>query len=260
MITKGMIDDFKTLPQSVKSKIIEYATKKDISSYYLGDKKLSDLEIERINEVVKRMNSGEFLQHILGYEYFYGRKFIVSKDTLIPRPETEGLVEEVLKFNPKRVLDIGTGTGCIAVTISKEAAAQVDAIDISSSALKIAKENNKNNESNVRFIEVDVRNHKGRYDLVVSNPPYIETEVLKGLEVYRHEPRLALDGGEDGLEVYRIIFEKIDKLLEKKGVLALEIGYNQREAILELSRDKKFSSRMVKKDLLGRDRYFIAVR
>lgn len=252
--------EFEQLSQNVKVKIIEYVTNKDISSYYLNGRKLSSSEVEKINCVVERMKSGEFLQHILGYEYFYGRKFIVNKNTLIPRPETEFLVEEVLKFNPKSVLDIGTGTGCIAITISKELGIRVDAIDLSDKAIEVAKRNSLNNSADVRFFNVDIKRYTGKYDLIVSNPPYIETGVLQKLDVYRNEPTLALDGGEDGLKVYRVIFEKVDELLKEKGVLALEIGYNQKEAVLELSEDIGFSSRVVKKDLSGRDRYFIAMR
>lgn len=199
------------------------------------------------------------LQYILGTQEFMGLSFIVNKHVLIPRQDTEVLVEEVLKqAKKKRILDLCTGSGCIIISLAKLGdLGQAWGSDISKEALLVAKENAYKNQAAVEWIESDLfTSISGKFDIIVSNPPYIETEVISTLskEVRDFEPRLALDGKEDGLFFYRIIIQKAKQYLETNGMLYLEIGYNQAKQVTFLMKQEGYKQITVIKDLSSLDR------
>lgn len=203
------------------------------------------------------------LEYIIGKQEFMGLTFQVNQDVLIPRQDTELLVEEVLKVSRgKEVLDMCTGSGCIAVSISKLGEPEsVVGVDISESALRVAKENAKRIETNVTFIESSLfEKVSGTYDIIVSNPPYIESKVIETLmpEVREFEPRIALDGTEDGLYFYREITRLSPNYLRKNGQIFYEIGYNQGKAVKNILEEAGFQEVKVLKDLAGLDRIICA--
>lgn len=199
------------------------------------------------------------LQHILGKQEFMGYEFVVNENVLIPRQDTEILVEEASKVaEGKRVLDLCTGSGCIILSLAKLChLAEAVAVDLSPKALEVARENNRRLQGQVTFVESDLFSKvEGSYDVIVSNPPYIETEVIEGLmeEVRDHEPKMALDGGADGLVFYRRLVEEAPMYLANPGYLFFEIGCDQGEAVKELMEDRGFTNCRVVKDLAGLDR------
>lgn len=219
---------------------------------------------ERVSEMVKRRQSGEPLQYILGECEFMSLDFYVESGVLIPRSDTETLVEAVIEKTDEnknmKILDICTGSGCIGISTAHfRSSAYVDLIDISDKAIEIAKKNivRNNVQSRVKVQKMDILNEypSEKYDIVVSNPPYIETEVIDTLqtEVKNHEPRLALDGGEDGLIFYRRITGIAPEILKKGGMLAFEIGYNQGKAVSALM-EKNFCDVRIIQDFSKNDR------
>ena len=219
---------------------------------------------ERVSEMVKRRQSGEPLQYILGECEFMSLDFYVESGVLIPRSDTETLVEAVIEKTDEnknmKILDICTGSGCIGISTAHfRSSAYVDLIDISDKAIEIAKKNivRNNVQSRVKVQKMDILNEypSEKYDIVVSNPPYIETEVIDTLqtEVKNHEPLLALDGGEDGLIFYRRITEIAPEILKKGGMLAFEIGYNQGKAVSALM-GKNFCDVRIIQDFSKNDR------
>lgn len=203
------------------------------------------------------------LQHITGEQEFMGLSFLVNSHVLIPRQDTEILVEEALKrAKPGMdVLDLCTGSGCVAVSLCRHARdLSVVASDISVQALKIAAENAKRNGANARFVRSDLfENLTGTFDLIVSNPPYIPTGEIKTLmpEVRDFEPRLALDGDTDGLSFYKRIIKASGSYLKPGGFLMFEIGHDQGESVPELMRDAGFERIEIIKDLAGHNRVVI---
>lgn len=208
--------------------------------------KFSTEETKQIMDAVEKRLKHIPLAYIFGKTNFYGYDLEVNQNVLIPRLDTEILIEKVkndIISNKKAVsvLDIGTGSGAIAIVLQKETGANVTAVDVSPKALEVAKRNAEKNNAEIKFIHSNVfENVVGKFDFIVSNPPYIETEVVKGLEkeVVDNEPILALDGGEDGLDFYREIVEKAPNFLNEGGKLYFEIGYNQAEAVSGLMKDK----------------------
>ena len=206
------------------------------------------------------------LQQITGQAWLMGYPFFVNADVLIPRMDTEVLIEAVLercgrehfKKDGISVLDLCTGSGCILISLMKEDPAIAGTgSDISEKALLVAEKNAKALQVAPRFIKSDLFEHiKGRYDVIVSNPPYIASGVIAGLdpEVKDHEPLLALDGGEDGLDLYRRILKEAGDHLHKGGLLAFEIGYDQGEALRRLFYQHDFTGVEIIKDLAGLDR------
>lgn len=199
------------------------------------------------------------LEYILGKQEFMGLEFKVNENVLIPRQDTEILVEGALKSSQgKKVLDMCTGSGCIAVSIAKLGnVSEMHAVDISRGALEVANENAVKNDVNVKFIESNLFEQVSeRYDMIVSNPPYIESAVIETLmpEVREFEPRLALDGTENGLYFYREISNQAPEYLTEEGEIFFEIGYNQGEAVTNILREAGFSLVEVRKDLAGLDR------
>ncbi len=221
-------------------------------------------EINKIMEAVQKRLNRIPLGYIFGKSYFYGREFKVNQSVLIPRQDTEILIEIICKDITGQnknvsVLDIGTGSGAIAVTIQKETGAKLTAVDISKKALEVASQNAENLGAYVEFIQSDLlKSVKGKFDFIVSNPPYIETAVIDTLEteVKDNEPILALDGGKDGLDYYREIVKNAPKHLNKGGKLYFEIGYNQAEALKDLMKDN-FKNIEVYKDYGNNDRVVV---
>lgn len=202
------------------------------------------------------------LQYLTKTQGFMGLEFSVTPAVLIPRQDTETLVETVLSYTKDKpgakLIDVCTGSGCIAVSLAHYGNfAQVAASDISSAALAVAKKNAADNHAPVQFFESDLLEQiPGRFDIIVSNPPYIEDEVIAGLEpeVKDHEPMLALSGGSDGLLFYRRLTETAKDHLNPGGALFVEIGYNQWETVAALFRENGFSNPTLVHDLAGLDR------
>lgn len=223
-----------------------------------------DVSREDENKVIsllKRRQEGEPLWYIIGKCEFMSLPFYVKKGVLIPRPDTETLVEEIIKTakDNAEILDICCGSGCIGISLGKYIkGSKVKMLDISPRALEISQRNIElNGVGNVSAERLDILKEvpKGRYDIVVSNPPYINSNVIDTLqrEVKDYEPRLALDGGSDGLIFYRRIADIAPLILKKGGILAFEIGYDQGESVKELM-EKSFLNVDVIKDLQGNDR------
>lgn len=219
-------------------------------------------------KAIKKVANGEPIQHITHRQEFMKMDFYVNEEVLIPRPDTETLVEEVIKIankiKAKKILDLCTGSGAIALSLAKYIeGSEITAVDISRKALRVAKLNAKNNEveSQITFIESDLFEQmaKEKYDIIVSNPPYIRKEVIQTLdkEVQR-EPKIALDGGEDGLDFYRKIIHQSEEYLKFKGYLCLEIGYDQKIDVIELiEKEEKYVDTYCKQDLYGNDRVIL---
>ena len=216
-------------------------------------------------EYIERRSKHIPLQHILGTASFMGFDFKVSSDVLIPRQDTETLAETVLgeeRDADIELLDLCTGSGCLAIALKKLGSyKKVTASDISEAALKLAAENAALNKAETEFIRSDMlKDIGGSFDVIVSNPPYIETDVIAELdiEVREYDPGSALDGGKDGLDFYRIIAEQGINALKPGGRIYLEIGCNQGEAVSELLRAHGFSDVRVINDLAGKDRVVAA--
>ncbi len=210
---------------------------------------------------VKMRIKGIPYAYICGQKEFMKLNFTVNQSVLIPRPETELLVEEALKYSCNKVLDLCTGSGCIAVSIAYYGEKmQVEASDISNEALMIAEENAKKNGVSIKFIQSDLfENIENTYDIIVSNPPYIEEKIISSLEKeVQNEPYIALSGGEDGLLFYRRIIENAKNFLNSNGILILEIGYNQRQDVKELLERYQYEDIECIKDLSGNDRVMVA--
>lgn len=243
------------------------------ADFFLGrNKDITNYDATRYDEYIKRRGEHEPLQHITGIAYFYGRKFMVNNKVLIPRFDTENLVERVLKLIKKddHVLDMCTGSGCIIETIALESECSKEnnacvGVDISSEALKVANANKeKLNAKGVTLIKSDLFENLNKelinsFDIIVSNPPYIPTGVIEGLskEVKLFDPMLALDGDNDGLKFYIKITKECRNFLKLGGYLAFEIGHDQAEQVSKIMQDNGFYNINVYKDLSGFDRVII---
>ena len=226
---------------------------------YLQDNNLLD----RLDEYTERLLSGEPVQYIIGNVDFYGNTIKVNKDVLIPRFETELLVEKTIKLIRNKykkkidILDIGTGSGCIAITLSKEVNSNVVGCDISTSAIALSKENATLNNAKVDFIESDVfSNINGKYDVIISNPPYISKDEKIMDIVYNNEPHTALFADNNGLYFYDKILKECKDYLKDNFIIVFEIGESQGSEIIDLCH--KYLDNVnawIEKDLSGRDRY-----
>ena len=231
----------------------------EINSHYFNI--IEDLISKYVNDFLP-------IQYILGYAYFCGMKLKVNKSVLIPRPETELLVEKafqvISKYNYKTVLDIGTGSGAIAIAIKQKTFCEVTAIDISKAALDIARENAGTYELDINFIESDMfSNVIGSYDVILSNPPYISLDDINNVDkiVYRNEPHLALFSEDNGLYYYKKIIDNLDKYLNPQGTLIMEIGEQQSKAIYDYLNTKEVNYLFeVIKDYNNLDRIVIIKR
>ncbi|MDO4528900.1 MAG: peptide chain release factor N(5)-glutamine methyltransferase [Lachnospiraceae bacterium] len=226
------------------------------------DKQLSASEYELFDGFLKRRMQHEPCQYIIGQTEFYGLSFLVNEHVLIPRQDTELLVEEALKTTAEdsRVLDLCTGSGAVAVAIKHSRPdAAVTALDISKEALETAKKNAEKNGCGIEFLVSDLFEDLGaerKFDVIVSNPPYISETEYETLmpEVKDHEPSLALLAGEEGLDIYRRLIAEAPRYLAKGGALLVEIGCSQAEAVSRLFKENGFKEIKVIKDLAGLDR------
>ena len=232
---------------------IEYLKK------YLKDKTL--------DEGIELLNKGIPVQYIVGNVDFYGYNFKVNENVLIPRFETEELVEKTIKYINKyldkkvNILDLGTGSGCIAITLKKELDCNVDAVDISPKALEIAELNAKNNNVDITFYEGDMLSPiNKKYDVIISNPPYIayNEEIME--IVKNNEPHTALYAEDNGLKYYKDIISNANKYLKEKSIIAFEIGEKQGKLILEYAKNYfKDSIITIEKDMQNRDRFVFII-
>jgi release factor glutamine methyltransferase len=237
-------------------------------------KDASEDEVSAYFDAIDKRITHYPLQYIIGEWEFMGLPFKVNENVLIPRQDTEVLVEKAFKvvenelnINDKNVsvMDMCTGSGCIGISVAfKYKNINVVCADISKEALEVAKENARmNNVENISFVESDLfRNITGKYDIIIANPPYIASAECEKLmpEVKNYEPRIALDGDIDGLKFYRNIIEQSKEFLNENGYILFEIGYNQREDVVELLRENGYIDIEALKDLSGNDRVVIGKR
>lgn len=225
-----------------------------------GDREIPPKQQDCYVDLINRRQTHEPLQQIIGYQEFMGLKFMVTPDVLIPRQDTETLVEEVMRYlsDGMHILDMCTGSGCILLSLLRYSNdCEGTGCDLSKEALYVAEENAKALSSCADFVQSDLfENVTGKYEFIVSNPPYIRTDVIPTLmeEVKDYEPRCALDGGEDGLYFYRRIVGEAGEYLYPGGMLFFEIGCDQAEAVSSLMREAGFKEVTVCKDLAGLDR------
>ena len=234
------------------------------------NKNLKNTDIMKFKHYLFRRYQNEPMAYILGYKYFWKHKFLTNKSVLIPRPDTELIIEETLKYlpnnNSKKILDIGTGSGCIVVSLIKERPkCAATAIDISINAIKVAKTNAKLHqlENKINFINIDIDKLKSyNYDLVISNPPYINSIEFNRLgdDIKSHEPKIALSGGSDGLKDLKKVIFKSKKLLKVNGKLIIEIGHKQKNICTKILNENNFYINKSSKDLSGKDRCIVSTK
>ncbi len=234
------------------------------------DKVLNNENLEYFKKLVLERATSKPIAYLLNKKFFWKSEFFVNKNSLIPRPDTEILIEQILKITKNmhslRILDIGVGSGCILLSIIKEKRNFYGTgIDISKNSLEISKINAQKLSLNgrVKFYKSDVDKFvRGKYDLIVSNPPYIKRSDLKYLEsdVIKFEPKLALDGGLDGLSVIRKVVKKSSELLKKNGKFILEIGFDQKNKVIKLLNNEGFYINRTVRDLANKDRCIVSTK
>ena len=227
-------------------------------------------DLDNFNKLIQERSLGKPIAHLINRKFFWKSEFFVTNNTLIPRPDTELIVENVLRLTKQKnkinILDIGVGSGCILLTILKEKESFYGTgIDISQKCLNICKINayKLNVSSRLKLYKSDVdKFNLGKYDLVVSNPPYIKTNKIKYLErdVAEFEPRQALDGGLDGLSEIRKVVKKSSELIKKNGKLILEIGFDQKNEVINLLKKEGFYINSTQKDLANNDRGIVSTK
>lgn len=242
----------KNLMMNILNKDIKYII---INENMLVGNTISD----RYLNYVSKIENGYPLQYVINKAEFMGLSFFVNEDVLIPQPDTEVLVEKAIEFAKKikkcKILDLCTGSGAIAISIKKYVLdAEVFASDISQKALDVATKNAKNNNTDIKFLKSDMfENIKDTFDIIVTNPPYIKTNIICTLpKDVQNEPKVALDGGIDGLKYYKIIAKDIKKYLKPRGTLLMEIGYDQEDKVTNL-----FEGSTCIKDYTGLNRVVI---
>ena len=237
----------------------------------LSEQMSKEIEDKYFSLIEKHIKEDVPLSHLVGFEYFYDRKYKVTKDVLSPRMETEELIYKVIEYvkasnkNKFKILDLCTGSGIIAITLKKEldqVSVDVIASDISEEAIEVAKENAQSHNATIKFIKSDIFNDiDDKFDIIVSNPPYIDRkdEVTMQDNVLKYDPHLALFAEEEGMYFYRKIIEQANDYLNENGVMFFEIGYDQKDKIIKLA-DMNGYSAVVYKDINGRDRMAFLVR
>ncbi len=265
---EAMLDEYNKDVNVAKVLFYHLANKEPHQLYLMMDEEVDDDLLEAFNQGMKRYMDGEPIQYIKGKETFFGRDFIVNEDVLIPRYETEELVENILyriddyfdAYDSIDLCDIGTGSGAIGLSLAlEEERAHVYATDISEKALKVAKTNADNLKANITFYQGDMLqpliDHHIKVDILVSNPPYIPNNQEIESIVKDNEPHVALFGGNDGLYFYRKIFASAKQIIKDKALLAFEMGFDQRqlmdEALQYYFPDTPYE---IIKDLSGKDR------
>lgn len=251
--------------------ILSHVIKKDRKYIILNSKeRLNKEKIKRFNKLIDRRKKGEPVAYLINKKEFWNETFYVNKNVLIPRPDTELIIEQVVKSYSKNsrssVLDIGTGSGCILLTILKERPNFYGTgIDISKKSIIVSKYNAKmlKLSNRVKLYNSDVDNfNNGKYDIIVSNPPYIKFKSLKYLEknVVNFEPKLALNGGSDGFSETRKVISKAAVLIKKNGKLFLEIGFNQKIKVIEILKKEGFYINKALKDYGKNDRCIVCTK
>ncbi len=234
------------------------------------NRKISKKNFNYFKKLIERRKKNEPIAYIVGYKEFWKIKFKVNNDVLIPRPDTEFMVEESLRLIPKNcslnILDIGTGSGCIILSILKERKKCYGvALDISKKALNVAKFNAKMQQikNRIKFVNSDIdKFNSGKYDVILSNPPYIKNSDIKYLDkdICFFEPKVALKGGFDGYSTIRTVIDKSKILMKKKGKLFLEIGNNQAKYVLQLLKTKGFYINKIVKNLSKNNRCIVSTK
>ena len=234
------------------------------------NKNIKENDLKYFQKLINKRSYREPIAYLTNKKYFWKYKFFVTRDTLIPRPDTEVIVEQILKLTKLKanvkILDIGVGSGCILLTILKERKSVYGVgVDISEKCLNISKINAKSLkvDSRVKFFKTDVDKFtQGKYDIIVSNPPYIKRYHLKYLEknVVSFEPKIALDGGLDGLSEIRKVISKSSELIKENGKFILEIGFDQKNKVRNLLKSKGFCIKKIIKDLAKNDRCIISLK
>ena len=234
------------------------------------NKRVNKNHLNNFQKLIKNRSQRVPVAYLTNKKFFWNSEFIVSNKTLIPRPDTELIVENVLNLtkskNKLNILDIGIGSGCILLSILKEKQNFYGTgIDVSKNCLNISKINaiNLNVSSRLKLYKTNVDKFtRGKYDLIVSNPPYINKFKIKYLEsdVAKYEPKLALDGGLDGLSEIRKVITKSSELIKKKGIFVLEIGFDQKNKVIKLLNEKGFYINTITKDIANKDRCIVSTK
>ena len=266
---KGKLEKQKVEDASIISRILmQYVLKIDRNKLIINKNDNVDINKENeYKEYIEKIIKGKPVQYITNNQEFMKLNFYVDENVLIPQPDTEILVEEVIKsidiMENIEILDMCTGSGCIGISLAKNIKnTKVTLVDISKEAIEIAKKNAIQNgvENKVTFIQSDMfENVKGKFDIIVSNPPYIETDIIQTLDKQvQNEPHIALDGGKDGLDFYKILINEAHKYLKKDGKIFLEIGYDQKQEIESLAKQSKHYKKIETiKDLSQNDRVIV---
>ena len=258
-------------PQLDSEILLSNSIKRDKKHIILNPKEILDSEqLGKFKSLIERRKKGEPIAYLINKKEFWKDEFFVNKDVLIPRPDSELIIEQVLKIYSKdiqlQVLDIGTGSGCILLSILKERSNFYGTgIDISKKSINVSKFNAKqlNLTNRVKFFHSSVDNfNNGKYDIIVSNPPYIEQLSLKYLEkdVVNFEPKLALSGGFDGFSKIRKVINKASILIKKNGKFILEIGFNQKNKVIKILKEEGFYVNKAIKDYGNNDRCIISTK
>jgi len=230
---------------------------------------LSDLELIDFKKLINERSKGKPISYLVGKKEFWKYEFEITEGVLIPRPDTELIIEQVLKFSKNKsklnILEVGTGSGCLILSILKEKKDFYGiGIDISKKCIDISRINSKNLkvDERVKFFKTDVDNfNRGKYDLIISNPPYIKKLDLKYLEKdINFEPKIALDGGLEGISEIRKVINKSSELIKIGGKLILEIAFDQKKEVLRLLKNKGFYINKALKDLANNDRCIISTK
>ena len=258
-------------PQLDSEILLSNSIKRDKKHVILNPKEvLNSEQLGKFKSLIERRKKGEPIAYLINKKEFWKDEFFVNKDVLIPRPDSELIIEQVLKIYSKddqlQILDIGTGSGCILLSILKERSNFYGTgIDISKKSINVSKFNAKqlNLTNRVKFFHSSVDNfNNGKYDIIVSNPPYIEQLCLKYLEkdVVNFEPKLALSGGFDGFSKIRKVINKTSNLIKKNGKFILEIGFNQKNKVIKILKEEGFYVNKAIKDYGNNDRCIISTK
>ncbi|MDA9679360.1 peptide chain release factor N(5)-glutamine methyltransferase [Candidatus Pelagibacter sp.] len=258
-------------PQLDSEILLSNSIKRDKKHIILNPKEiLNSKQLVKFKSLIERRKKGEPIAYLINKKEFWKYEFFVNQDVLIPRPDSELIIEQILKIYSKddqlQVLDIGTGSGCILLSIVKERSNFYGTgIDISKKSINVSKFNAKqlNLTNRVKFFHSSIDNfNNGKYDMIVSNPPYIEQSSLKYLEkdVVNFEPKLALSGGSDGFSKIRKVINKASILIKKNGKFILEIGFNQKNKVIKILKEEGFYVNKAIKDYGNNDRCIISTK